>query len=519
MDNIVNQSVNSKYLETCEIVVEEKKASPFIMVIFGGAGDLSRRKLLPTLYHLFVDNRLDEEFYIIGFGKPDYTDEQYRKIVDESIKEFLPAYYNKEKIKKFLPHILYMSADLLQKENYKTLCDNIISFSGIFKDKDFNLIYYMAVQPGIVTSIIDILNEQNMCKDFFKSKIILEKPFGVDKESAISLNTKILQAFDEKQIYRIDHYLGKDTVLNILFFRFGNSIFEPLWNRRYIDHIQIMVSEDIGIEHRGKFYEQAGVVRDIVQNHIMQLIALVACEPPVGFEADLIRDEIVKVLRTIRGFDLDYIKQNVVLGQYGRGTVNGVEVNGYREEKDVSPKSITPTYFASKIFIDNWRWAQVPFYIRTGKRLTKRVTEIYVQFKQPPLKLFGRTCDPIEPNALIITIQPDENILLQMNVKYPGIGNHPFTVNMDFNYEKTFGIKSIPAYSRLIMDCIKGDLTLFARQDAIEAMWAFVDPINRWWENKNHKLSDFPNYDAGTWGPAEATELIEKDMRKWRFEV
>lgn len=516
MDHL-NQIINSKYLESCDLTIEEKKTTPFIMIIFGGAGDLSKRKLIPTIYHLFADERLDNDFFVIGFGKPEYSDKEYKDLMNESIKKFLSPYYESERAKKFLQHLTYIGADLLEKNNYDILKEKIISFSNIFKEKEFNIIYYLAVQPTIVTDIIDILNEKNMCRNFFKCKVILEKPFGVDKQSAIELNNKILKAFDERQIYRIDHYLGKDTVLNILFFRFGNSIFEPLWNRRYIDHIQILVSEDIGIEHRGKFYEQAGVVRDIVQNHMMQLIALVACEPPVGFEADLIRDEIVKVLRTIRTLDENYIKENVVFGQYGRGFINGNEVCGYREEKDVSPKSITPTYFAAKIYIDNWRWAQVPFYIRTGKRLPKRITEIYVQFRQPPLKLFGRTCDPIEPNALIFTIQPDENILLRMNVKYPGIGNTPFTVNMDFNYEKTFGIKSIPPYSRLIMDCIKGDLTLFARQDAIEAMWAFVDPINKWWESIHHNLSDFPNYDAGTWGPEEAALLIAKDMRRWRF--
>ncbi len=516
--DLLDRPVNSKYLDSCEIPFEEKKAGSFIMVIFGGAGDLSKRKLLPTLYHLFKDKRLIDDFYIIGFGKPDLSDNEYRKIVDDAVKEFLNNDYDKKVIDEFLSHVLYLSADLVAPEDYKLLCRKINEVKNIFKDKDFNLIYYMAVQPGIVLNIINILEELKLCKDILKSKIILEKPFGVDKESAIKLNENILKAFDEKQIYRIDHYLGKDTVLNILFFRFANSIFEPMWNRRYIDHIQITVSEDIGIEHRGKFYEQAGVVRDIVQNHIMQLIALVACEPPVGFEADLIRDEIVKVLRTIRIMDTEYLKNNVVMGQYGRGTVNGKEVCGYREENDVSQKSIVPTYFAAKIFIDNWRWAQVPFYIRTGKRLAKRVTEIYVQFKQPPLKLFGRLCDPMEPNALIITVQPDENILLRMSVKYPGIYNHPYTVNMDFNYEKSFGIKSIPAYTRLIMDCIKGDLTLFARQDAIEAMWSFIDPINKWWENLPHKISDSPNYDAGTWGPSEASLLMSDDGRKWRFE-
>jgi len=342
----------------------------------------------------------------------------------------------------------------------------------------------------------------------------MEKPFGTDRASAAKLNQFVLKYFDEKQIYRIDHYLGKDTVQNIIFFRFANSIFEPLWNRLYIDHIQITVAEDIGVGHRGVFYEQAGVVRDIVQNHIMQLIALVAMEPPVGFEADLIRDEKVKVFETIRSMDEEYIYHNTVRGQYGHGRFRDKSAAAYREEENVSRNSHTPTYLAAKLYIDNWRWAGVPFYIRTGKRLARQLTEIFVQFKQPPLRLFGRTCDILSPNALILTIQPQEAISLQLSVKYPGMENHPYTVNMEFNYEKSFSFKMHLPYERLIIDAIKDDLTLFARQDGVEAMWSVVDPIIERWESIPPQ--DFPNYAAGTWGPEEADELMQRDGRCWR---
>lgn len=344
--------------------------------------------------------------------------------------------------------------------------------------------------------------------------MIVEKPFGRDRASAIKLNQVILKGFDEKQIYRIDHYLGKETVQNIIFFRFANSIFEPLWNRRYVDHVQITVAEDLGVEHRGVFYEQAGVVRDIVQNHVMQLVALVAMEPPVGFEADLIRDEKVKVFRTIRPLDETHIDEFIVRGQYGPGKIKGEDVPGYRQEQDVSPLSNTPTFIAAKLYVDNWRWAGVPFYVRAGKRLPKRITEICVQFKQPPLKLFGRPCDVLEPNLLAFGIQPHEEISLRLTVKYPGMGNQPYMVNMDFNYNETFNIKSYLAYYRLLIDCMKGDLTLFARQDGVEAMWSVVDPITDRWENT--PPPGFPNYDAGTWGPKAAEELLSGEGHQWR---
>jgi glucose-6-phosphate 1-dehydrogenase len=345
----------------------------------------------------------------------------------------------------------------------------------------------------------------------------VEKPFGHDRKSAVELNRLIARAFDEKQIYRIDHYLGKETVQNILFFRFANSVFEPLWNRRYIDHVQITVAESIGIENRAQFYEKAGVVRDIVQNHMMQLLSLVAMEPPIGFEADYIRDEKVKVYRTIRMMDKDYIDRFTVRGQYGAGEINENKVLAYRDEKDIAPNSNTSTFFAGKLYIDNWRWAGIPFYLRTGKRLKRRITEISIHFKQPPLKLFSTVCETREPNVLVLGVQPQEKIILHFGVKHPGIGNQLYPVNMSFNYGGDFpGAVHFPQpYERLLLDCMKGDQTLFARQDGIEAMWDIVDPIIKRWEE--NPATEFPNYVAGTWGPEKAEELIGNEGRQWRI--
>ncbi len=350
----------------------------------------------------------------------------------------------------------------------------------------------------------------------FDNCVIVYRPFVRNSGYAVELNNTILKAFDANHVYRIVLYLGKETVQNIIFFRFANSIFEPLWNRRYIDHVQITVAEQLGIENRARFYEKAGVIRDIVQNHMMQLLALVAMEPPIGFEADYIRNEKIKVYHTVRPIDEEYVDSFTVRGQYGAGTINGKEVNSYRDEKDTAPGSNTPTYFTGKFYIDNWRWSGVPFYLRTGKRLTKRVTEISIHFKQPPLRLFGSTCEIGEPNTLVLGIQPHEKISLHLGVKHPGMGNQLYPVNMNFNYDEDFpGNVHFPLpYERLLIDCIKGDQTLFARQDGIEAMWDVVDPIINRWENT--PAPEFPNYAAGTWGPKEADDLIRRDGRQWR---
>jgi glucose-6-phosphate 1-dehydrogenase len=506
--------VESKFLEACNVPLGDLKIEPFTMVIFGGSGDLSRRKLLPTLYHLYHDEKLITEFAILGVGLDEYSDEQYGNLAGQAVEHYGLQTLDSSAWDEFSRHLFYLPGDLDADETYKNLCSRINGLAGLAPGSNSNVIFYLAIPPEIAPTVVEGLSRNNLCKGCPNSKVVVEKPFGRDRSTAVILNQQILKAFDEKQIYRIDHYLGKETVQNILFFRFANSIFEPLWNRRYIDHVQITVAEQLGIEHRAAFYEQAGVVRDIVQNHMMQLVALVAMEPPVGFEADLIRNEKVKVFHTIRSMDDEYIDRFTVRGQYGPGRIGDKKVPGYRQEDGVPSDSNTPTFLAAKLYLDNWRWAGVPFFIRTGKRLAKRETEILVQFKQPPLRLLGRTCDALDPNSLLLTIQPQEEICLRFSVKRPGVGNQPHTVDMDFNYARSFGTKPHTAYERLLIDCMKSDLTLFARQDGVEAMWSVVDPIISRWEST--VPPDFPNYGAGTWGPKEADELMRREEREWR---
>ncbi|MCQ9208384.1 MAG: glucose-6-phosphate dehydrogenase [Omnitrophica bacterium] len=505
--------VKSKFLQTCDINIEKFKIKPFTMVIFGGSGDLSQRKLLPAIFYLYQENVLPKDFSVVGFGLPALSDQEYRNLVKKSLTKFSQKRFISNKWPSFSKHLFYVSGDFDISQNYQNLCEKVKAVFPSVGGAPRDVIYYMAVPPNFMPLIVQRLKEHKLCKEKFNTKVIIEKPFGRDNKSAVELNKLLRAAFDENQIYRMDHYLGKKTVQDIMFFRFSNSIFEPLWNRRYIDHVQITVAEDLGIEHRGAFYEQSGVVRDIVQNHIMQLIGLVAMEPPVGFSPDFIRDEKVKVFRSLRRMDSEYISRYAVRGQYGEGIINGKKVSGYRKEEKVSPKSNTSTFMAAKLYIDNWRWSGVPFYIRTGKRLKKRVTQIIVQFKQPPLKLFGRTCDVLEPNILVLSVQPQEKISLRFGVRNPNSINQIYPVNMEFNYQSASKAKVSPPYERLIVDCMKGDLTLFVRQDGVEAMWSVVDPIIKHWQD--NPASNFPNYSAGQWGPKEADSLIEDDGRKW----
>jgi len=502
---------------SCEITPDRIDIEPFTMVIFGGTGDLSQRKLLPTLFHLCTDQNLPDEFSIIGFASSDRTDEEYRGLVREAVEKYGNDSVKSECWERFSRHVCYVSGQFNNVDSYRKLFTRLQELAKVNRKGAKDVLYYLAVPPHFLPDIFQGLSSCRLCKGEFDTRVIVEKPFGSDMETAIELNRLLGASFDENQIYRIDHYLGKETVQNILFFRFANSIFEPLWNRRYIDHVQITVAESLGIENRARFYDSAGVVRDIVQNHILQLLSLVSMEPPIGFEADYIRNEKVKVYRTIRKMDEEYIDRFTVKGQYGRGVIGGDDVAAYREEKGVASGSTTPTFFACKIYIDNWRWAGVPFYLRTGKRLPKRVTEISIHFKQPPLMLFSSACKVREPNVLVLRVQPQEGIVLHIGVKHPGIGNQLYPVNMSFNYEEDLqGDVHFPLpYERLLLDCMKGDQTLFARQDGIEAMWSLVDPINERWENT--PAPGLPNYAPGTWGPEAADALIRSDGRQWRI--
>lgn len=501
----------------CEITPERVNIEAFTMVIFGGSGDLSKRKLLPTLYHLCHDQNLPDDFAIIGVASTERSDKEYREFVRQAIEEFSEEPPHKGCWDNFSRHLFYVSGTFDDSSSYAALSKRLEEVTPSTERGTREIIYYMAVPPHFLPDIFGGLSVCNLCKGMFNTRVIVEKPFGRDRSSAAELNNLIAGVFDEHQIYRIDHYLGKETVQNILFFRFANSIFEPLWNRRYIDHVQITVAESLGIENRARFYEKAGVVRDIVQNHMLQILALVAMEPPIGFEADYIRNEKVKVYRTIRPMTDEYIDEYTVRGQYGAGTINGGETVSYRDENQTAPDSNTPTYFAGKFYIDNWRWADVPFYLRTGKRLKKRVTEISIHFKQPPLRLFTSTCEIREPNLLVLGVQPHEEIVLHIGVKHPGIGNQLYPVNMGFNYERDLqGDVHFPLpYERLLLDCMKGDQTLFARQDGIEAMWSVVDPIIERWEQA--PPPGFPNYSAGAWGPDEADNLLLNEGRRWRL--
>ncbi len=508
---------NSGPSVVCEILPEKYSIEPFTMVIFGGSGDLSRRKLLPTLFHLCRDQNLPDDFAIIGFASTERSDEEYRELVRKAIEEFGEFTVHPECWEKFNKSLYYVAGAFDDKKSYEKLSQRLeeVAVPGLKGEKQ--VLYYMAVPPQFLPAIFQNLPHCTMCTGEFNERLIIEKPFGRDRESAAELNTLVSRDFKENQIYRIDHYLGKETVQNIMFFRFANSIFEPLWNRRYIDHVQITVAESLGIENRARFYEKSGVVRDIVQNHMMQLLALVAMEPPIGFEADYIRNEKLKVFLTIRPMDNDYIDRYMVRGQYAEGEIKGKQVPSYHDEEDIDDKSQTPTFFAGKFHIDNWRWAGVPFYLRTGKRLNKRITEISIHFKQPPLRLFSSTCDISDPNVLVLGVQPHEEISLHLGVKHPGIGNQLYPVNMNFNYEQDLqGDIHFPLpYERLLLDCMKGDQTLFARQDSIEAMWEVVDPIINRWENT--PAPEFPNYRAGTWGPDKADQLTTDDGRQWRI--
>ncbi len=486
---------------------------PIIVIIFGASGDLTKRKLLPALFHLEQAGLLPDNFSIVGVARRPLGD-SFAADMKDGILKFGGVKEGAEHLDDFIGKVRYHAMNFDDAAGYdqlKALLEKIDAENGT----KGNRLFYLATAPEYFADIIDHLGEKGMAKPKTGAvRAIIEKPFGHDLESARELNDNINKVFDEKQIFRIDHYLGKETVQNVLVFRFANGIFEPVWNRNYIDHVEITAAESIGIEGRGPFYEKAGALRDVVQNHVMELLSFVAMEPPVSFEADAVRGEKVKVWKAIKPIPIE----DTVRGQYGPGTVGKEKAIGYREEERVDPNSVTETFAAIKLEIENWRWAGVPFYIRAGKRMAKRTTDVTVVFKQPPMRLFNETgggpCDDIHPNLITMRIQPDEGISLRFGAKVPSTGMSVCPVIMDFSYAAAFGSSSANGYERLLLDAMLGDATLFAHRDGVEATWALYTPVLDAWKNSPQK--DFPNYESGTWGPEAANELLRRDGREWQ---
>lgn len=525
---------------------------PCAMTLFGVTGDLAHRKLLPALYNLSVERRLPGNFTLVGFARRPLSDDDFRAQAKESIEKYSrnkpsqrPAVWES-----FAKGLFYVQSNFDDPEGYKTLAARLSEIDNE-RGTQGNRLYYLSTPPEFYAHIVANLGAAGLANakpanlpadpapstngngsmttsqlntgvltplpstDTAWKHIIVEKPFGHDLASAQQLNRQISEVFNEEQIYRIDHYLGKETVQNILVFRFANGIWEPIWSRRYIDHVQITVAESLGVEDRASYYDTAGALRDMLQNHMMQLLTLVAMEPPAAFEAQSVRDEKSKVLRAIKPFSLNEVAHNTVRGQYGPGATYGKPVVGYRQEHGVPPDSETETYVAARFFVDNWRWSGVPFYLRHGKRLPKRDTEIAIQFKPAPLALFQHTsADQLRPNALVLHIQPDEGISITFESKMPGQAIRLRSVDMNFGYGSSFGVEVVDAYERLLMDCMMGESTLFTRRDEVELMWQLATSILEGWEHI--PAPTFPNYRAGSWGPATADNLIERDGRAWR---
>jgi len=492
----------------------EAPSEPCAIVMFGASGDLAKRKLLPALYDLAIHRCLAPRFKLIGFARSKMTDETFRT----SSTEFLPkedaGSKNGSARTDFFQNLHYFVGNYDDPGSFTQLAARLDELNAQAQ-LGGNRLFYLSTPPEVYPVIIQQLGKAGLAKprdDRSWTRIIIEKPFGHDLESAGSLNRMVLSVFDESQVYRIDHYLGKETVQNLLVFRFGNGIFEPLWNRRYVDEIQITAAETLGVEHRAAFYETTGALRDMIQSHVLQLTSLVALEPPATFEATAVRNEKIKVLQSIRPFTNESVWTDVVRGQYGPGAVGGEDVPGYREEPGVAPESKTETYAALKVHVDNWRWNGVPFYLRTGKRLARAVTEIAIQFRQAPHLVFRG--EELQSNLLVLNIQPDEGISLSFGAKAPGPRMHIRPVMMDFKYRATFGGSPRNAYATLINDCIRGDATLFDRADSVEAAWGLVDPILKAWSAAG--APPFPNYAAGSSGPQTAEDLPAADGHHWR---
>jgi glucose-6-phosphate 1-dehydrogenase len=488
-----------------------EKSNGIAFIIFGVTGDLTRRKLMPALYELHLSGRLPQPLCIFGFARRDWNDEILRKNLLDGVQEFAR---NKPIDTKAVGDLLdcarYIRSTFDDSQGYVEL-SKLLHENGIQ-----NIVFYLATPPEDYSLIIQKIGGCGLNQGFDGwTRVVIEKPYGSDLETAQKLEHDVHAVFQENQIYRIDHYLGKETVQNILVFRFANGIFDPLWNRNYVDHVQIMVSETVGVGNRAGYYEKAGVIRDMFQNHLLQLLSLTAMEAPVAFNADAVRDEKVKVLRALRPLKGNDAIHNTYRAQYVSGSDGTKRVAGYKDETGVAPNSITETYLAAKVLIDNWRWAGVPFYLRSAKRIPARVTEIAIQFKQIPLSLFNwKNAAGVAPNVLVITVQPNEGIMLSFGAKTPGPLNQIAPVNMSFDYLTTFGGEPPEAYERLLLDCMMGDATLFTRSDEVLAQWGYITQILNAW--KTDPVENLPVYEAGTWGPPGADEFIHRDGRTWR---
>jgi glucose-6-phosphate 1-dehydrogenase len=497
-------------------VTSPRPGDPCIMVIFGGAGDLTKRKLIPALCNLAEQKFLAQEFAVVVVSSADYSDEAFRQRLSEDIKTFASRQLDPSIGERLTRHTYYVGGDFADPAAYQRLKTTLAEVAT--KDNvSSNHFYYLAVAPRFFGEIVRQLGAAGLAdeENGHWRRVVIEKPFGRDLDSARALNAQIKKVLDEHQIYRIDHYLGKETVQNLIMFRFGNGIFEPIWNRRYIDHVQITAAETVGVEQRGGYYETSGALRDMVPNHLFQLVSLTAMEPPISFDADAVRNEQAKVLHAIQPFSPEEVIRRSVRGQYSAGTIDGRPAAAYRAESSVKPDSATETFVAMKLLIDNWRWADVPFYLRTGKRLARRVTEISIQFRRAPFHLFRNTpVGELKTNRLVITIQPEESISLRFGAKLPGPIMQQGAVDMLFNYADYVGSVASTGYERLLYDCMIGDATLFQRADMVEAGWSVITPILDVWQALPPR--NFPNYPAGSWGPDGAHELLVREEREWR---
>ena len=501
-----------------DILCADVAATPNSMVVFGASGDLAGRKLLTSLFGLFNRGLVTERFCLLGAGRKKLSDEQFRQIARQAILRQNVGSVSTEELESFIGRLYYTSGDYDDASLYGDIKTRLAELNKKYKVEGA-VLFYLAVPPFLYTTIVghlgmeglSCINKPELKRDV---RLIVEKPFGRDLNSAVELNGKIHRCFDESQIYRIDHYLGKETVQNILMFRFANTIFEPVWNRNFIDHVQITIAESVGVEHRAGYYDKAGALRDIFQNHMLQMLSLAAMEPPVSFEEEHIRDEKVKLIRSVRSFNSETLSGNIVRGQYSAGVIDGKKVVGYRVEPGIDPQSGTETFVAAKLFIDNQRWKDVPFYLRTGKRLAKKNTEIAIIFKKIPHSMFFSVgLDDISPNGLVLRIQPREGISMSFQAKRPGSKVCMSTLKMNFSYGEIFGTEAPEAYQRLLLDCMLGDQTLFTRQDDVEAAWQLLMPVLESWEQDDSSPYEYP---AGAESFAAADALIESDGRVWR---